>query len=41
MDRVAVDSAAATCNHAVHDLSESTSNYSFLVAPLTARGHGK
>jgi len=40
MVRVAVDSAAATCNHAVHDLSENTF-HSFLVAPLTARGHGK
>jgi hypothetical protein len=35
----AVDILAPTCNHAVHDFSESTSSFLDLVAPLLARGH--
>jgi hypothetical protein len=37
--RVAVDSAASTCNHAAHEFFVSTIR-TFLVAPLTARGQG-
>jgi hypothetical protein len=34
----AVDSDAATCNHAIHEFFEYTFRSRFLVAPLTARG---
>jgi hypothetical protein len=34
----AVDSDAATCNHAIHEFFEYTFRSRFLVAPLRARG---
>ncbi|WP_156328288.1 MULTISPECIES: hypothetical protein [unclassified Massilia] len=34
----AVDSDAATCNHAIHEFFEYTFHPRFLVAPLAARG---
>jgi len=37
----AVDSASPTCNHAIHEFSETTSFVLHLVAPLTARGPEK
>jgi hypothetical protein len=35
---IAVDSNAATCNHAIHEFFEYTFHPRFLVAPLAARG---
>jgi hypothetical protein len=35
---LAVDSDAATCNHAIHEFFECTFRSRFLVAPLAARG---
>jgi hypothetical protein len=35
---LAVDSDAATCNHAIHEFFEYTFRSRFLVAPLAARG---